>query len=96
MKSGHTAVIASPSNALDEFVTFHLVSATVLTADPNQPQTKSALQKGDGKSFGIAVPGKPGFITSPHAPDAGYVDVRGFPSGAEIKCPYSGKFLMVP
>src|SRR6266480_3160159 len=41
--------------------------------------------------YGIPVPGKPGFVTSPFAPKAGYVDVRGFPSGTEVKDPYSGK-----
>src|SRR5437879_3510719 len=33
--------------------------------------------------YGTPVPGKPGFVTSPHAPYSGYVDVRGFPPGTE-------------
>jgi hypothetical protein len=38
--------------------------------------------------YGTPVPGKPGFVTSPHSPTAGYVDVRGFPPGSEVKDPY--------
>lgn len=45
---------------------------------------------------GTPVPGKPGFITSPYAPTVGYIDVRGYPPGTEVKCPYSGKILLVP
>ena len=46
--------------------------------------------------YGTPVPGKPGFVTSPHSPTAGYVDVRGFPPGSEVKDPYSGKIVLVP
>ena len=46
--------------------------------------------------YGTPVPGKPGFVTSPHSPGAGYVDVRGFPPGSEVKDPYSGKIFLVP
>ncbi len=45
---------------------------------------------------GAPVPNKPGFVTSPHAPDQGYVDLRGFPPGTEVKCPYTGKLFRVP
>ncbi|MDD5200935.1 MAG: hypothetical protein PHC88_14160 [Terrimicrobiaceae bacterium] len=46
--------------------------------------------------YGTPVAGKPGFVTSPHAPYAGYVDVRGFPPNTEVKDPYSGKIFLVP
>ena len=46
--------------------------------------------------YGTPVPGKPGFVTSPHSPSSGYVDVRGFPPGSEVKDPYSGKIFLVP
>jgi hypothetical protein len=46
--------------------------------------------------YGIPVPNKPGFVTSPYSPKSGYVDVRGFPSGTEVKDPYSGKTFLTP
>jgi len=46
--------------------------------------------------YGIPVPNREGFVTSPYAPKSGYVDVRGFPSGTEVKDPYTGKTFLTP
>ena len=47
-------------------------------------------------AFGKPVPGKPGYVTSPFAPDAGYVDLRGFASGTEVRCPYTNRVFLTP
>ena len=60
------------------------------TATNNPPPVKKDLP------YAVPVPGKPGFVTSPYRPYDGYVDVRGFPPGTEVKDPYSQKVFLVP
>jgi hypothetical protein len=62
---------------------------TATQPPPQAPEVKKP-------EYGIAVPGKPGFVQSPYAPGSGYVDVRGFPKGTEVKDPYSGRIFLVP
>jgi hypothetical protein len=46
--------------------------------------------------YGVPVPNTPGFVISPYSPNAGYVDIRGFSSGTEVKDPYTGKVFITP
>ncbi len=71
-------------------------------ADTNEPETAAtdtappAPPAAQNYPYATPVPGKAGFVTSPHAPYSGYVDVRGFPPGTEVKDPYTGKIFLVP
>ena len=66
-------------------------------APTGSPTAEPGVDK-DGKQYpyGVPVEGKPGFVTSPYAPDAGYVDVHGFARGTDVRDPYTGKRFLVP
>jgi hypothetical protein len=68
--------------------------------DERNTRTAKAVHSKAAKSsdfpYGTPVPGKKGFVTSPFAPDSGYVDVRDFPPGTQVKDPYSGKIFLTP
>ena len=67
-----------------------------------EPTVRTASIVNEGRKinrdmpYGIPVAGKPGFVTSPYSPTQGMVDVRGIPSGTEVKDPYSGKLFLTP
>jgi beta-lactamase regulating signal transducer with metallopeptidase domain len=83
-------------NSLYAFITARLI-------DDNDPLIAGRIvseqtppPKSNGIEYATTTPGKPGFAISPYAPKAGYVDLRGFPRGTEVKCPYTGKMFLVP
>lgn len=71
----------------------------MLSASPTT-RTASAASAVRGQRrdlpYGIPVPNRPGFVTSPYSPGRGLVDVRSFPTGTEVQDPYSGKIFLTP
>jgi hypothetical protein len=63
---------------------------------PKEPAHNAPAPVTGNYEYGKGVPGKPGFVTSPYAPYQGYVDVRGYAPGTEVKDPYTGKTFLVP
>jgi len=57
-------------------------------AGPSLPEPKPEIPVPDPKI-------KPGFVKSPYS-DKGLIDVRGFPPGTKVQCPYTGKQFLVP
>lgn len=63
-------------------------------SDQSATNPAPATDAADKTPLMIEVLGKPGFMQSPFA--LGLIDVRGFPSGTEVKCPYTGKIMRIP
>jgi hypothetical protein len=63
---------------------------------PDTTPSPTATGPSGNIPYGTPVAGKAGFVTSPYAPGNGYVDVRGYPPGTEVKDPYTGKVFLVP
>jgi hypothetical protein len=61
---------------------------TSATPPPPKPSTSYPM--------GIVIPGKKGFVKSPYAEYAEPVDVRGYPTGTAVRCPYTNKIFIVP
>jgi hypothetical protein len=89
-----------PSDASD--ASNSQTTPTPTPAPPNRNNVrvaKATAAKTNGKDdlpYGIPVPGKQGLVTSPFSPDSGYIDVRSFPPGTEVKDPYTGKSFRTP
>jgi len=77
-------------------------SGSPVPAPPGQRDVRwakaasGASQQKTELPHGTPVPGKPGLVTSPFAPDSGYIDVRSFPPGTEVKDPFTGKIFLTP
>jgi hypothetical protein len=91
-----------PSDASDTSNTQAPPTPTPVSAPPSRDNvrvTKATAATKNGKNdlpYGIPVPGKQGLVTSPFSPDSGYIDVRSFPPGTEVRDPYTGKSFLTP
>ena len=61
---------------------------------PGSTPTNNAPRK--SYAYGIPIQGKPGFVRSPYAPSKGEIDIRRYPKGAQLKCPFTGKIFIAP
>jgi hypothetical protein len=77
-------------------------SGSPVPAPPGQRNVRMAKaasganQQKTDLPFGTRVPGKEWLVTSPFAPDSGYIDVTGFPPGTAVEDPYTGKIFLTP
>jgi hypothetical protein len=91
-----------PSDASDTSNNQTSPSPTPAPAPPNPNNVRVAKataarrNRNSDLPYGIPVPGKQGLVTSPFSPDSGYIDVRSFPPGTEVKDPYTGKTFLTP
>ena len=91
-----------PSAASDTSNTQTSPTPTPVPAPPNPSNVRVAkataakTNRNGDVPYGIPVPGKQGLVTSPFSPDSGYIDVRSFPPGTEVKDPYTGKSFLTP
>jgi hypothetical protein len=93
---------APPSDASDTSNSQTSPSPTPVPAPPNRNNVRVAKATAARKKrnsdlpYGIPVPGKQGLVTSPFSADSGYIDVRSFPPGTEVKDPYTGRSFLTP
>ena len=58
-------------------------------------ETATVPKNSDGLPIAKPVPGRPGLVYSPFNTQK-YIDVSDYPSGTEVRDPYSGKMFIVP
>ena len=97
-RSSHKHNETPPSDASN-----NQTSGSPVPASPGQREVRwakaaasAASQQKTELPYGTPVPGKPGLVTSPFAPDRGYVDVTGSPPGTAVEDPYTGKIFLTP
>ena len=96
-RSSHKHNETPPSDASNSQTSVSPVPAPPSQRDIRWAKAASgASQQKTELPYGTPVPGNPGLVTSPFAPDSGYVDVTGFPPATAVEDPYTGKIFLTP
>ena len=71
-------------------------TANPSSSDPSPSGETISREDAASLPSGTWVKGKPGFVFSPYARQFELVDVEGMEPGSVVKCPYTGKFFIIP
>ena len=74
-----------------------LIMATAMFGGcaPMRPSRSNLVTENSNLAYDLPTE-KPGFVISPYAKNAGYVDVRNAKAGEQVRCPYTGGIFIVP
>ena len=88
---------ANPEPAAPILPDSALAQKTVIPGEAAPIKVQAVQQPEIAKvPFATPVPGRPGFVFSPHSAGKKLIDVRNYAAGAEVRCPYTMQAFNVP